>query len=196
MLLAIDSVLGTSLTLRRLHKDLNVGQPPAPAAGLTNVTFTINTLDPQTEEASFDIKRRFGIDENIVDRTSSLDLRPARPPHGDRALGASWHAIPRRRAATRGTLRASSSRSRSSSTRSSTAFKCVGGPMVTRKNRRRCFRASFALATEWQPISHLHEHRRRRPDQLRLTGRDGRARSPGRRPLSLFPDVVVRRAGF
>ncbi len=79
-LLAIDSVSGLSLTLRRLHKDLNVGQPPAPASGLTGVTFTINTLDPQTEEASFDIKRRFGIDELIVDRTSSwvYDLRDLR----------------------------------------------------------------------------------------------------------------------
>jgi hypothetical protein len=79
-LFAIDSVSGSSLTLRRLHKDLNVGQPPAPAAGLTGVTFTINTLDPQTEEASFDIKRRFGIDENIVDRGSTwiYDLRDLR----------------------------------------------------------------------------------------------------------------------
>ncbi len=79
-LLAIDSVSGSSLTLRRLHKDLNVGQPPAPSSGLTPVTFTINTLDPQTEEASFDIKRRFGIDELIIDRTSSwvYDLRDLR----------------------------------------------------------------------------------------------------------------------
>ncbi|MGO9920969.1 MAG: hypothetical protein ACLQIB_40560 [Isosphaeraceae bacterium] len=81
-LFAIDSVSGNSVTLRRLHKDLNVGQPPAPAAGLTGVTFTINTLDPQIEEASFDIKRRFGIDENIVYRDSSWiydqrDLRMA-----------------------------------------------------------------------------------------------------------------------
>jgi hypothetical protein len=80
VLLAIDSVLETSITLRRLHKDLNVGQPPAPAGGLTCVTFAINTLDPQTEEASFDIKRRFGIDEKIVDRTSCwvYDLRDLR----------------------------------------------------------------------------------------------------------------------
>jgi hypothetical protein len=79
-LLAIDSVVGNTINLRRLHKDLNVGMPPAPAGGLTNVTFTINTLDPQTEEASFDIKRRFGIDENIVDRTSTwiYDLRDLR----------------------------------------------------------------------------------------------------------------------
>jgi len=81
-LLAIDSVStdGTNLTLRRLHKDLNVGQPPAPAAGLTGVTFTINTLDPQIEEASFDIKRRFGIDETIAYRSSTwiFDLRDLR----------------------------------------------------------------------------------------------------------------------
>jgi hypothetical protein len=79
-LLAIDSVAGTSITLRRLHKDLNVGQPPAPAGGLSGVTFTINTLDPQVEEASFDIKRRFGIDENLVQRTSAwiYDLRDLR----------------------------------------------------------------------------------------------------------------------
>ncbi len=79
-LFAIDSVSGTAITLRRLHEDLNVGQPPAPAAGLSGVTFTINTLNPQTEEASFDIKRRFGIDENIAYRSSSwvYDLRDLR----------------------------------------------------------------------------------------------------------------------
>jgi hypothetical protein len=79
-LLAVDSVVGTSITLRRLHQELNVGQPPAPAAGLAGVTFTMNTLFPQIEEASFDIKRRFGIDENIAYRTSSwvYDLRDLR----------------------------------------------------------------------------------------------------------------------
>jgi len=79
-LFAIDSVSGSSITLRRLHKDLNVGQPPSPTAGLTGVTFTINTLDPQIEEASFEIKRRFGIDENITYRQSSwvYDLRDLR----------------------------------------------------------------------------------------------------------------------
>lgn len=79
-LLAIDSVSGGSITLRRPHKDLAVGQPPAPAAGLTGVAFTINTLDPQIEEASFDIKRRFSIDETIVSRSSGwvFDLRDLR----------------------------------------------------------------------------------------------------------------------
>jgi hypothetical protein len=79
-LLAIDSVLGSSVTLRRLYKDLNVGQPPAPTAGLTSVVFAINTFDPQSAEASFDIKRRYGIDENIVGRSSSwiYDLQDVR----------------------------------------------------------------------------------------------------------------------
>lgn len=78
--LAIDSIAGNALTLRRPHKDLNVGQPPGPIAGVTGVTFAINTLDPQIEEVSFDIKRRFGIDENIACRTSTwvYDLRDLR----------------------------------------------------------------------------------------------------------------------
>jgi hypothetical protein len=81
-LLAVDSVStdGTTLTLRRLHKDLDVGQPPAPGAGLIGVVFLISTLDPQTEEVSFELKRRFGIDENIIARGSSwiYDLRDLR----------------------------------------------------------------------------------------------------------------------
>jgi hypothetical protein len=70
-LLAIDTVVGNVVTLRRLHKDIGVGQPPCPAAGLSGVSFVVSTLDPQIEECSFDIKRRFGIDENITFRTSS-----------------------------------------------------------------------------------------------------------------------------
>ena len=79
-LLAIDTVAGNTITLRRLHKDIGIGSPPCPAAGLSGVGFVINTLDPQTEEASFDIKRRYGIDELIVERTSSwiYDLRDLR----------------------------------------------------------------------------------------------------------------------
>jgi hypothetical protein len=38
--------------------------PPAPTAGLTGVTFAINTLDPQIGEASYDLKQRFAIDDN------------------------------------------------------------------------------------------------------------------------------------
>ena len=81
-LLAIDSVStdGASITLRRPYKDLNIGMPPVPATGLVNVTFSILTFDPQTASASFDIKRRFGIDENITFRDSSwiYDLQDLR----------------------------------------------------------------------------------------------------------------------
>jgi hypothetical protein len=61
-LLAIDSVSGSSITLRRAHQDLNVGQPPG-AGGVTAVAFSVPTLFPQIEEASFDLKRRFAIDD-------------------------------------------------------------------------------------------------------------------------------------
>ena len=64
-LLAIDSVAGNSITLRRPHKDLYVGQPPSSTVGLNGVSFTINTLDPQSEEASFDLKRRYAIDDTV-----------------------------------------------------------------------------------------------------------------------------------
>src|SRR5262245_31103195 len=79
-LLAIDSVSGSSITLRRPHKELNVGQPPAPSGGLTGVVVSILTYDPQIEEATFDIKRRFAIDENTPFRASSwvYDLRDLR----------------------------------------------------------------------------------------------------------------------
>jgi hypothetical protein len=78
--LAIDSVTTGSVVLRRVHKDLNVGAPPAPAAGLTSVTFVINTLDPQTEEATYQIKQQFSIDENMPQRTSAwlYDVRQFR----------------------------------------------------------------------------------------------------------------------
>jgi hypothetical protein len=78
--LAIDSVAANAVTLRRPYKDLSVGQPPGPAAGLTSVTFNVTTFDPQIAAATFDIKRRFGIDENITFRDSSwiYDLQDLR----------------------------------------------------------------------------------------------------------------------
>lgn len=79
-LLAVDSASPAGLTLRRLGAGLNLGHPPAPAAGLTNVEFTIVTLDPQIEEASFDLNRRFGIDPNVAGRSPGdvYDLRDLR----------------------------------------------------------------------------------------------------------------------
>jgi hypothetical protein len=79
-LLAVDTVTANAITLRRLHKDAGVGNPPAPLAGLTGVTFAVNTLDPQIEEVSFDLKRRFAINELDAGRSSTwiYDLRDLR----------------------------------------------------------------------------------------------------------------------
>lgn len=76
-ILAVDSVSGGSITLRRFGKDAGIGQPPTPA---TDIEFLISTLDPQIEEASFDLNRRFGIDPNILGKSPSYlyDMRDLR----------------------------------------------------------------------------------------------------------------------
>lgn len=64
--LAVDSVSSAGVTLRRPYQALNVGQPPAPAAGLSGVAFNVLTLNPQIEESSYEIKQRFAIDDNAL----------------------------------------------------------------------------------------------------------------------------------
>lgn len=70
-LFAVDSVSGNSATLRRVGLGLNVGQPPAPAAGLTSVKFSIPTQQPQLDQATYRVKQRWAIDEMIFYRSSS-----------------------------------------------------------------------------------------------------------------------------
>lgn len=79
-LLAVDSVSGSSLTLRRIGWAAGAGKPPAPPDGLAGVAFSVPTLGPQVEEASFDLNRRFGIDPRTPGRSpeSLLDLRDLR----------------------------------------------------------------------------------------------------------------------
>jgi hypothetical protein len=79
-LLAVDSATDSGLMLRRLGNGLNLGQPPAPSGGLLGVEFHIATLDPQIEEATFDLNRHFWIDPNIAGRTPGdvYDLRDLR----------------------------------------------------------------------------------------------------------------------
>ena len=50
-----------------------MGQPPAPRAGLASVEFAVRTLGPQIQLASYDLDRRFGIDDRIAGRRS-VDL--------------------------------------------------------------------------------------------------------------------------
>ena len=76
-LFAVDSVSAGTATLRRLGLGLNIGQPPAPSAGLTGVSFRIYTFAPQIDNASYDCNKIFGIDPNITARTPGYlyDLR-------------------------------------------------------------------------------------------------------------------------
>jgi hypothetical protein len=74
---AVESVAGGSVTLRRPGRGAGAGQPPPATSG---VDFLIASLDPQAEEASFDLNRRFAIDPGIPGRTPSAlyDLRDLR----------------------------------------------------------------------------------------------------------------------
>jgi hypothetical protein len=69
--LAVDSVGPNQIVLRVIGKALNVGQPPAPLAGLSAITFTINTFASLIEDASWDLKNRFALDENVPFRASN-----------------------------------------------------------------------------------------------------------------------------
>lgn len=70
-LMAVDSVTGNAVTLRRIGQPSNVGQPPGAAAGTSAVSFSVPTLGPQLDNATWQIKSRFGIDEQIVFRNSA-----------------------------------------------------------------------------------------------------------------------------
>jgi hypothetical protein len=72
-LFAIESVATGAITLRRKGQLAGIGQPPSPPGGLNNVEFTVRSLGPQIQLASYDIDRRFGIDDAIAGRRS-VDL--------------------------------------------------------------------------------------------------------------------------
>ena len=72
-LFAIQSVATRAITLRRKGQSAGVGQPPSSQGGLTGVEFAVRSLGPQLALASYDIDRRFGIDDCIAGRRS-LDL--------------------------------------------------------------------------------------------------------------------------
>ncbi len=80
--MAVDAVAGNSMVLRRPNAALNIGMPPAPVAGLTGVTFSVQTLYPQIEEASYQLKQtKFMIDEAIASRASSWIYQGAEDPY-------------------------------------------------------------------------------------------------------------------
>jgi hypothetical protein len=72
-LLVIDSLSATSngITLRRKGQPSGVGQPPGGQGVTVGVEFLIATLGPQIERASYDLNRRYGIDDLIAGRQPS-----------------------------------------------------------------------------------------------------------------------------
>jgi hypothetical protein len=79
-LLAVDAVAGSSVTLRRIGAASGLGSPPGPAAGVTGVEFTVPTMAPQIEEASYSLNRQWNIDANLPGRspTDMYELRDLR----------------------------------------------------------------------------------------------------------------------
>jgi hypothetical protein len=74
---AVDAVSGGTLTLRRPGRASGAGQPVPSAEG---VDFLVASLDPQIEEASFELNRRFSIDPAVPCRAPEAvyDLRDLR----------------------------------------------------------------------------------------------------------------------
>jgi hypothetical protein len=68
---AVAEVAGGLVTLRRKGQGTGEGQPPAPAGGLSQVEFSVATFEPQVSRASYDLNRRYGIDDLIAGRRPS-----------------------------------------------------------------------------------------------------------------------------
>lgn len=68
---AIDSVSPGTVNLRRKGQLSGVGQPAGPSTGVDSVEFSVTTLGPQIARASYDLNRRFGIEDLIAGRRPS-----------------------------------------------------------------------------------------------------------------------------
>ncbi len=69
--LVVASVTNGAVTLRRKGQPARMGQSPGTAAGLTGVEFAVTTLAPQIERATYDLNRRYGIDDLVTGRRTS-----------------------------------------------------------------------------------------------------------------------------
>lgn len=61
---AVDGVSPNTLMLRMINQAPGIGQPPT-LSGATSITFTINTFASLIEDASWDLKNRYALDEMI-----------------------------------------------------------------------------------------------------------------------------------
>jgi hypothetical protein len=70
LFVVVDVSAGT-VTLRRKGQPEGVGQPPAPQGGILQVEYSVATFAPQIASASYDLNRRYGIDDFIAGRRAS-----------------------------------------------------------------------------------------------------------------------------
>ncbi|MFO0951535.1 MAG: hypothetical protein U0835_10355 [Isosphaeraceae bacterium] len=75
-LLAVGSVSGHSLTLRRVGFADGTGHPPG-KGGASGVVLSVPTFGPQIAAASYDLDRRYGVEDLIVGRRRSDLFDPA-----------------------------------------------------------------------------------------------------------------------
>jgi hypothetical protein len=75
ILLSVASVAGAGATLRRKGLAAGVGAPPGlvPRSG---IAFVVPTLAPQIEDASYDLDRRYGVDELVYGRRTADEYDP------------------------------------------------------------------------------------------------------------------------
>lgn len=70
-MLVIASVSALGIVLGRKGELPGVGQAPGGPNGLSNVEFVVNTLGPQIALASYDLNRRYGINDFVLGQRSS-----------------------------------------------------------------------------------------------------------------------------
>lgn len=67
---AVVSVTTNATTFRRVGMLASQGQPPV-IANVTGLTYSVQTFRAQIEDASYDLNRRFGINDDFADRQAS-----------------------------------------------------------------------------------------------------------------------------
>lgn len=66
---AVVSVTTNALTFRRVGMLANQGQPPV-IANVTGLSYSVLTFGPQIEDASYDLNRRYQINDDFADRAA------------------------------------------------------------------------------------------------------------------------------
>lgn len=69
--LAVETVDGDTITLRRPGSPTGEGLGPGPALGIGSVVFLIHSLKPQIENAAFHLNEAFAVDPSLANRKPS-----------------------------------------------------------------------------------------------------------------------------